>query len=102
MLNLQAPTDRFKGVGREGPATIRDQGHGGARAQTGGIEHGQRYPTGLRGGYRARQHRARIAVEDDQAPPAVALQGKIHHASVDTPVFVRRCRFEGMGLRLGF
>src|SRR5215471_19324486 len=45
MLNLQPFTDRLEGARGEGPATIRDQGHGGAIAQTGGIEHGQRYPT---------------------------------------------------------
>src|SRR6266851_4298106 len=37
-----------------------------------------------------------------KAPPPVALQGKMHHASVDKPILVCRCRFEGMGLRRRF
>ena len=70
-------------------------------ALTRGIEHRQGYPACLGGGHGARQHGTRIAVED-QAPPAVALQGKIHHPSVDEPVLVRHARLEGMRLGRNF
>src|SRR5207302_6657905 len=59
-------------------------------------------PAGFRGRDRARQHGARIAVEDDPAPPPVALQGKIQHAAVNTPLLMRRHGFEGMERRLGW
>jgi hypothetical protein len=101
VVNAQTRTDARKGLGNEGAAAVGNHVLGHPIAQTGGIEHRQRYPTGLRGGHRTCQHRARIAVEDDAAPPPVALQGTIHHAAVDKPVLVRRGRFEGMRLRLG-
>src|SRR2546427_3931241 len=86
VVNAQTRTDPFKGLGDEGAAAVRNEVLWHPVASTRGIEHGQRHPTGFRAGHSACQHRPRIAVEDDQAPPPVARQGKIHHASVDKPV----------------
>src|SRR5215831_5153501 len=65
------------------------------------IEHHEGDPTRLSGSHGARQHGAGIAVQDDQAPPAVALDGKIHHAAVDKPILMGGRGFEGMRLGHG-
>ena len=101
MVNAQPATDALKGVRDERPAAVGNQMDGDAIALTRGIEHRQGHPACLGGGHGARQHGARIAVKDDQAPPAVPLQGKIHHPAVDKPILVRRSRFEGMRLGRG-
>ena len=56
VVNLQAGADRFELIGGEGPTAVRDQGLGGAIAQTGGIEDHQGHPTGFRGRHRPGQH----------------------------------------------
>src|SRR5262249_20183574 len=71
-----------------------NQVDGDAIAPYGRIEHREGYPTRLGGSHGARQHGARIAVQDDQSPPAVALDGKIHDAAVDKPVTMGGRRFE--------
>ena len=101
VVNAQPGTDAFKGVGDEGPTAVGNQVDGDAIALTRRIEHRQGDPARLGGGHGARQHGARIAVEDDQAPPAVALDGKIHHTAVDKPVLMGGRRFEGMRLGRG-
>jgi len=98
VVNVQPGTDALKGVGDEGPTAVGNQVDGDPVALTRGIEHRQGDPACLGRGDSARQHGARIAVEDDQAPPAVALQGKIHHAAVDKPVLVCCACLEGMRL----
>jgi hypothetical protein len=102
VVNGQTGTDAFKGVGDEGPPAVGNQVDGDPVALTRGIEHRQGDPARLGGGHGACQHGARIAVEDDQAPPTVPLQGKIHHPAVDKPVLMRRARLEGMRLGRGF
>jgi hypothetical protein len=59
MVNLQAVTDGFERIGREGLTTVRDQGRGGALAHTRRVEDHERHPTGLRGGHGAREPGAR-------------------------------------------
>jgi hypothetical protein len=92
-------TDGFKRLGREGPTTVRDQGRGGAIAQTRRVADHERHPTGFHGGHGAREHGARVAVQHDQAPPLDTLQGNVHFPTVNTPKlmggggFIRvRCR----------
>jgi len=101
MINGQAATDALKGLRDEGPAAVRNQVDGEAVALTRRIEHGQGHPTRLGGGHGAGQHGAGIAVEDDQAPPAMPLQGKIHHPAINKPVLVCRRGFERVRLRWG-
>src|SRR6266567_1921836 len=47
MVNAQTRTDACKGLGDEGAAAVGNHVLGHPIAQTGGIEHGQRHPTGL-------------------------------------------------------
>jgi hypothetical protein len=102
MVNAKPSTDAFKGLRNEGAPAVGNQMDGDPVTLTRGIQHRQGHPTRLGGGYGARQHGTRIAVEDDQAPPAVALQGKIHHPAIDKPVLVSGTRLEGMRLGCGF
>ena len=52
---------------------------------------------------RPSEHRAGVAVQDDEAPPFDPIQGKIHLPTVNEPVLMGSIRFIRMGLwrRLG-
>ena len=99
VVNLPARAHRFEFIGGKGPTTVRDQALGDAIAQTGRIEHHQGHPTGFRWRHRARQDGPRVAFEQDKAPPSNALQGKVHHPSVNEPVLMRAGGFIRMRLR---
>src|SRR5215471_7687741 len=102
VVNAQPGADAFESVGHKGPPTVGNEVDGAAIALTGGIQHRQRDPARLGGSHGTRQHGAGIAVEDDQAPPAVSLQGKVHHPAVDEPILMCARRFEGMRLGCDF
>ena len=99
VVNLQAHAHRFKLVGGEGPTAVRDERFRGAIAQTGRIEDHQGHPTGFRGCHRAREYSPRVAFEHNEAPPANALQRKVHHPSVNEPKLMRSGGFIRLRLR---
>jgi len=74
VLNRQAGAHRFELVGDIRPTAVRQEPLWGTVLATGGIEHEHRYPTRFRGRHRRGQHRAGVAIEEDNAPPfAVVL-----------------------------
>ena len=96
MVHLQAGTHRFKRFGDVGPTAIRDDRLGAAIPQTRGVQNHQRDPTRFRRGNGASQHGARVAVEDDQAPPFDPVNGKVHFPPVNEPILVGSCSFVGV------
>lgn len=62
---------------------------GGSVAQTRGIEDHEGDPARFNGSNGPREHRARVAIQEDDAPPFDAVQGQIHLTAIDAPVLVR-------------
>ena len=100
MVNAKTFTDRFDHIGDVGAAFIGDEVLRRAIALAGCKEYRQGDPARLRSAHRTGQHGARIALENDHAPPPHPLDFKIHHAAVNEPVLVGYRRFEGVRLGL--
>src|SRR5262249_41022419 len=68
-------------------------------AEAGGIEDHEGDPAGFNGGDGPGEHGARVAIQEDHAPPFDAVEGKIHLAPINKPVLMWiRCF---IGMRLG-
>ena len=87
--NLQPLQDGGDIVGGERPARVGDQVLRHPVAETGGIEDHEGDPTGFNGGDGPGEHGARVAIQEEDAPPLDAAQGKIHLAAIDEPVLMR-------------
>jgi hypothetical protein len=96
--NRQPLQHGFDLVGREGAAGVGNQVLRGTIAQTGSIQHHERYPTGLSRGDGPGQHRAGVVLQDNDAPPPDPVQGKVHHPAINKPILVWRRGFIRMGL----
>jgi hypothetical protein len=99
MLDLEPPADRFKRVGGIGPATVRHEGLWGPIPDAGGVEDHQRSPCGFRWGHRAREDGAGVPLEDHDALPLDAVQGKVHLAAINEPILMAMLGLVGVRLR---
>src|SRR5439155_19761866 len=86
MVDLKSPTDGFKRVRRIGPTAIRHEAGRGTIPEARRIEDHQRRPRGFRWGQRTREDSTGIPLEDENAAPLDAVEGKVHLAAIDEPV----------------
>jgi hypothetical protein len=98
MVDLKPPTDRFKRVRCIGPATVRHEGHRGAIPQTGRVQDHQRGPRRFCRRQCPGEDGPGIALQEQDAPPLDAVEGKSHLAAINAPILMTVLGFVGMGL----
>jgi hypothetical protein len=99
LVDLEPPADGFKRVRRRGASTVRHEGRRGPILEARRVEAHQRRPRRFRRGHGARQDGTGISLQDQDAPPLDAVEGKVHLAAINEPVFMAMLRLVGMRLR---
>src|SRR5215475_9774079 len=83
MVDLEPPTDGFKGVRRIGAPTIGHERGRRSIAQAGRVEDHERRPRRFCGGHGPSEHGTGIALEHEDAPPLDAVESNVHLPAID-------------------
>src|SRR5215475_1874412 len=95
MVDLEPPTDGFKGVRRIGAPAIGHEIRRRSIAQAGRVEDHERRPRRFGGGHGSLENGPGIALENENAPPLDAIESKVHLPAIDKPILMAILRLEG-------
>src|SRR5215211_4182841 len=98
MVDLEPPTDGFKGVRRIGAPAIGHERRRSSIAEAGRVEDHERRPRRFCRGHGPRENSSGIALEHEDAPPLDAVQSKVHLPAIDKPILMPMLRLVGMRL----
>src|SRR5215475_15721893 len=101
MVNLEPPTDGFKGVRRIGAPAIGHEIRWSSIAEAGRVEDHERCPRRFCRGHGSSENGTGIPLENQDAPPLDAVQSKVHLPAIDKPILMPMLRLIGMGLWSG-